>query len=141
MNASLLDPDGPGAKQLKQSASNKLLLQVVKLDVTSEDDQKATFKLVEKWLTERNLQLYAIVNNAGIAHSSLIEWHKSSDGDVDDFKRLLDVNFLSVVRTCRSLLPLVRKSRGRVINLTSFLSRIGIRNISYIGLTDNVLFT
>lgn len=50
---------------------------------------------------------------------------------MDDYKKVLDINFLGVVRTCRTFLPLVRKSKGRVINLVSYTDRTGFPQLSH----------
>lgn len=48
--ACCLAPSGEGAKQLKHDSSN--LLQIIKLDVTSDDDVEAAYKRVERDLEE-----------------------------------------------------------------------------------------
>jgi NAD(P)-dependent dehydrogenase (short-subunit alcohol dehydrogenase family) len=58
--------------------------------------------------------LWAVVNNAGIAAFTEIEWCS-----VDQFQRILDVNVLGVVRVTKAFLPLLRHSKGRVVNVAS----------------------
>lgn len=40
--------------------------------------------------------------------------------------KVLDVNLLGVIDVTLSLLPLVRKARGRVVNVSSILGRVSI---------------
>ena len=55
-----------------------------------------------------------MVNNAGLGLVAEIEWCS-----VDQFQRILDVNVLGVVRVTKAFLPLLRHSKGRVINVAS----------------------
>ena len=65
-----------------------------------------------------SLALWAVVNNAGIAAFTEIEWCS-----VDQFQRILDVNVLGVVRVTKAFLPLLRYSKGRVINVASLAGK------------------
>ena len=62
--------------------------------------------------------LWAVVNNAGIATFTEIEWCS-----VDQFQRILDVNVLGVVRVTKAFLPLLRYSHGRVVNVASLAGK------------------
>uniref|UniRef100_A0A2K5E926 Retinol dehydrogenase 16 n=1 Tax=Aotus nancymaae TaxID=37293 RepID=A0A2K5E926_AOTNA len=64
--------------------------------------------------------LWGLVNNAGIALPiAPNEWLTKQD-----FVTILDVNLLGLIDVTLSLLPLVRKARGRVVNVSSVLGRI-----------------
>lgn len=63
--AGVLDVDSSSSKSLKSGSVYKQNMQLIKLNVTEDDDFINSRKLVEKSLNERNLQLFAIVNNAG----------------------------------------------------------------------------
>uniref|UniRef100_A0A7M6DQH6 Uncharacterized protein n=2 Tax=Clytia hemisphaerica TaxID=252671 RepID=A0A7M6DQH6_9CNID len=79
------------------------------MDVTKEDDvQKA------KEIIEQNGDLDGIVNNAGIAFPALFEWQS-----IEFMKKTFEVNFWGTVRVAKVMLPLLKKSRGRIVNLTS----------------------
>jgi short-subunit dehydrogenase len=45
----------------------------------------------------------------------------------EDFQQLLEVNFLSTVRTTRALSPLLLSSRGHLVNIGSLASKVGAR--------------
>uniref|UniRef100_A0A452G554 Retinol dehydrogenase 16 n=1 Tax=Capra hircus TaxID=9925 RepID=A0A452G554_CAPHI len=51
--------------------------------------------------------------------------------NVTDFVKALDVNLLGVIDVTLSLLPLVRKARGRVVNVSSVLGRVSIHGGGY----------
>ncbi|EBF6878232.1 SDR family oxidoreductase, partial [Salmonella enterica subsp. enterica serovar Saintpaul] len=58
-----------------------------------------------------------LVNNVGIGR--MLPFEELSD---EDFHRTFELNFFSVVRTCRELLPLMRAAGGgSVVNVTSDL--------------------
>jgi NAD(P)-dependent dehydrogenase (short-subunit alcohol dehydrogenase family) len=63
--------------------------------------------------------LDALVNNAGIAVPGPLEFIP-----LDEFRRQFEVNVFGVVAVTQAMLPLLRKKRGRVINVGS----IGGRN-------------
>lgn len=59
--------------------------------------------------------LWALVNNAGILHCPVdAELHPMSV-----YRRCMEVNFLAAVNMCQVFLPLLRRSRGRVVNVCS----------------------
>jgi NAD(P)-dependent dehydrogenase (short-subunit alcohol dehydrogenase family) len=43
-----------------------------------------------------------------------------------DFASVLDVNLLGLIEVTLSMLPLVRKARGRVVNVSSILGRVSL---------------
>lgn len=73
------------------------------------------------------LGLWGIVNNAG---SSLpmgpSEWMK-----VEDFQRTLKVNMNGVIAMTMIFLPLIKKARGRIVNVASVLGRVAANGGGY----------
>lgn len=112
--AGCLFPNGDGAVQLKKSCPRNL--DIIKLDVTKGEDVDAARIFVEK--NTKNRQLWAIVNNAGILISTEIEM-----GDMRSFTRQMDVNCLGTIRVTKAFLPLLRQSKGRVVNVGSLAGR------------------
>ncbi|KAH0520426.1 Retinol dehydrogenase 2 [Microtus ochrogaster] len=65
-------------------------------------------------------RLWGLVNNAGISiPSGPNEWLNK-----EDFAKILNVNLLGVIEVTLSMLPLVRKARGRVVNVSSVMGRV-----------------
>ena len=58
--------------------------------------------------------LAGLVNNAGIAVSGPIELLP-----IDDFRRQFEVNVIGQVAVTQAFLPLLRKARGRIVNMSS----------------------
>ncbi|XP_076776656.1 retinol dehydrogenase 7-like isoform X1 [Arvicanthis niloticus] len=105
-----------GAEQLRSKTSERL--ETVILDVTKTESIVAA----TQWVKERvgNRGLWGLVNNAGISiPSGPNEWMKKQD-----FATVLDVNLLGMIEVTLNMLPLVRKARGRVVNVSSIGGRV-----------------
>ncbi|XP_059688757.1 retinol dehydrogenase 16-like [Gavia stellata] len=64
--------------------------------------------------------LWGLVNNAGTAvPSAPNEWLTK-----DDFVKVLDVNLVGLIEVTLSLLPLVKRARGRVVNVASVMGQL-----------------
>lgn len=112
-----------GAEQLKDSATQRL--QTVILDVTDSNSVAAAAQWVKEQVGDGGL--WGLVNNAGIAEPSAPnEWLTKQD-----FQRVLDVNLLGLIDVTLSMTPLVRKARGRIINVSSIVGRITICSGGY----------
>jgi NAD(P)-dependent dehydrogenase (short-subunit alcohol dehydrogenase family) len=89
----------------------------VRCDVTRQEDR---VRLVDEAVS-RFGRLDCLVNNAG--------WHPPhrpiDDFSEDDFRRLLELNLVSVFALCRLALPYLRRTRGNIINLSSLVGSMG----------------
>ncbi|XP_012506860.1 PREDICTED: retinol dehydrogenase 16-like [Propithecus coquereli] len=106
------------AEELRAQVSDRL--ETVTLDVTKTDGITAATQWVKERVGDRGL--WGLVNNAGIS-SPLApnEWLTKQD-----FLTILDVNLLGLIEVTLSLLPLVRKARGRVVNVSSMAGRLSL---------------
>lgn len=119
-----LDPNGKGATELKKFAPQSNRIVTLPMDVTSQDQISAAYEKVQSVLNDPSsgvTELFAIVNNAGIGLSSPIEFAK--ENSLDPYDTHLDINTMGVIRVTRKFLPLIRKSKGRIINLSSMAAR------------------
>ena len=83
-------------------------IEPVMLDVTSPDEVRAAAaRAGETGLT-------GLVNNAGISYQGPIEYL-----ELDDLRRQLEVNLVGAVAMTQAVLPLLRASRGRIVNVSS----------------------
>jgi NAD(P)-dependent dehydrogenase (short-subunit alcohol dehydrogenase family) len=87
------------------------------LDVTKAEDVEAALRTVEKGLDGAPLR--GIVNNAGIGIGGPLEAL-----DLDDFRRTLEVNTTAQLAVTKAFLPLLRKSKGRIVNMSSIGGRV-----------------
>ncbi|CAI9723389.1 Hypothetical predicted protein [Octopus vulgaris] len=106
-----------GAKELRDMESDRM--HVIQLDVTCDDQVEKAMEYVKSTLGDR--ELWALINNAGIASFGEIEWTS-----VPLFKKIMDVNVIGVVRVTKAFLPLLRNIKGRVINVASLAGRYTI---------------
>ena len=89
----------------------------LELDITDEVE-------VNKKLS--NLNLYALINNAGIANTKLL--HKETYSDLSE---IFDTNLLGSLNVSNALIPkMIINKRGKIINIASTL---GYRPLSYVG--------
>lgn len=107
--AGVLSPEGSGAKELKEKCSKRLI--VLRMDVTKTEDVQEVVAELHK----SKKPLWAIVNNAGIAIGCPFDWGK----DVDEYKKTFEVNVFGLVRVTKYCMPLLRQSKGRVVNVAS----------------------
>jgi NAD(P)-dependent dehydrogenase (short-subunit alcohol dehydrogenase family) len=86
-------------------------------DVTKQEDIDAAVRTVEQELNGSPLR--GIVNNAGIGIGGPLEAL-----DLDDFRRTIEVNTTSQLAVTKAFLPLLRKSKGRIVNMASIGGRV-----------------
>uniref|UniRef100_A0A452HJK6 Retinol dehydrogenase 16 n=1 Tax=Gopherus agassizii TaxID=38772 RepID=A0A452HJK6_9SAUR len=112
-----------GAEQLRKATSERL--QTVILDVTRTDSIAAATAWVKERVGDKGL--WGLVNNAGVALPLVPnEWLTK-----DDFVRVLDVNLIGLIEVTLSFLPLVKRARGRVVNMASILGRLAFYGGGY----------
>ncbi|VDO74559.1 unnamed protein product [Haemonchus placei] len=75
---------------------------------------------VESILTVQRAQLHGLVNNAGVfTIFGPDDWCSTNE-----YLASLNVNTLGAVRVCHSFLPLIKKSKGRVVTMGSTAGRL-----------------
>ncbi|XP_023499583.1 retinol dehydrogenase 7-like [Equus przewalskii] len=112
-----------GAKQLRDQTSDRL--ETVILDVTKTESIAAATQWVKERTGDRGL--WGLVNNAGIGvPAAPNEWLTK-----DDFLKILNVNLIGLIEVTLSLLPLIRKTRGRVVNVSSPAGRLSVLGGGY----------
>ncbi|KAM3935125.1 retinol dehydrogenase 7-like isoform 1-T2 [Leptodactylus fuscus] len=107
-----------GAENLKKETSSRL--KTVILDVTDSQSVNAAAAWVASIVGDKGL--WGVVNNAGISvPTAPNEWLTK-----EDFYKILNVNLLGVVDVTLKMLPLIRRARGRVVNVASIAGRLTI---------------
>ena len=91
-------------------------IEPVMLDVTDAGSIARAAAEVERLLD--GIPLRALVNNAGVPAAGPIEMV-----DLDEARSVFEVNFFGALATTQAFLPLLRASKGRVINMSSVSGR------------------
>jgi NAD(P)-dependent dehydrogenase (short-subunit alcohol dehydrogenase family) len=107
----IADIDRAGAEALSTELP---AAEVLILDITDEAAVKSAFA--------RMAALDILVNNAGIGLVGGIE-----QTELDDFERLFRVNVQGMFLVTRAAVPLLRASRGSIVNIGSVAGLVGIK--------------
>ncbi|CAI9595975.1 unnamed protein product [Staurois parvus] len=105
-----------GSEKLKNETSSRL--QTTILDIANTQSVSSAALWVEE--NVRNKGLWGLVNNAGIGlPTAPNSWLRR-----EDFVKVLNVNLLGMIDVTLCLLPLIRRARGRIINMSSVMGRL-----------------
>ncbi|CAL8262828.1 unnamed protein product [Merluccius merluccius] len=130
--AGVLDLNGSGAQELMKLGSRRI--KVLQLDVRDPDQvAQAHRDICDAQVGEAGL--WGLVNNAGILGCVV-------DAEIQplaNFRGCMEVNFLSVVNLCQVFLPLLRRSKGRIVNVTSLGGEVPIPFFSAYGASKAAL--
>jgi 2-keto-3-deoxy-L-fuconate dehydrogenase len=70
----------------------------------------------------QHVRIDLLVNNAGIGSIGSVE-----EGDLDEWRHILDVNLFGLVHATRAALPFLRQSHGRaIVNVSSLAALVGL---------------
>ncbi|XP_058029309.1 17-beta-hydroxysteroid dehydrogenase type 6 [Ahaetulla prasina] len=112
-----------GAQELERLTSDRL--KTTLLDVTSTESIEAATLWVKECVGNKGL--WGLVNNAGIVHPiSPNEWLTK-----EDYMKVLNVNLIGMIDVTLHMLPLVKKARGRVVNMSSIMGRLSTMGGGY----------
>lgn len=101
------------ADDLREAATGKLT--PVLMDVT---DEKAIARARDEITDALGGQgLWGLVNNAGISFRATLEYVPLAD-----FRRLYEANVFGLLAVTQAFLPLIRQTRGRIVNISSLTS-------------------
>lgn len=132
MFAACLDATSAGATELK-SVNN---VTVLEMDVTSDTSVDVTHHEILEKLRQLDMELHAVVNNAGVAsgigyETSKLAVFKSGTAMLDNATTVtalllvMDVNLEGQLRVALKFLPLLRMSKGRIVNMGSMGAYMG----------------
>ena len=89
----------------------------IELDITNDKDVQNKLK---------NLNLYGLINNAGIANTKLL--HEETNYDL---RKIIDVNLMGSLNVSRIVIPnMIKNQNGKIINVASTL---GYRPLPFVG--------
>lgn len=105
------------ADDLVHWSSDKIgMLTLCEMDVTNDQQVQHVAKLIEDTVGTVDV----LINNAGVWPVGQSECFTE-----DQFRNILDINLLGIHRTCRAIIPLMRKhKKGLIIHMSSQSARI-----------------
>ncbi|XP_077592198.1 D-beta-hydroxybutyrate dehydrogenase, mitochondrial isoform X2 [Stigmatopora nigra] len=115
---SLQDEGGEGAKVLEELQSERM--KVFHLDVCNDQQVNRAVQFVRENLDNSERGLWALVNNADVSSFGGVEF-----ASMDVYKEVSEVNLWGTIRVTKALLPLIRRAKGRVVNVSSYYGRMG----------------
>jgi len=101
-----------GAQRLRVEASPRL--QLVNMDVTQPRMVQMAISYIEENLPPNCDGLWAVVNNAGLCVCGEFDWQT-----LDQVQDQVSTNLVGCLNVTKHCLPLLKQSRGRLINVTS----------------------
>ncbi|XP_063420093.1 D-beta-hydroxybutyrate dehydrogenase, mitochondrial-like isoform X1 [Mytilus trossulus] len=110
--AGVLDLNGRGANKLKDRKLPNLHL--VQLDVTNSVHIQEAVNRVQK----TSGGLWGVINNAGFGIPGDIEFCL-----LDHYRKCQEVNLNGQIAIVKAFLPMIRKSKGRIVNVSSVMGR------------------
>lgn len=105
------------AESLKQATSGNLT--PIILDVTKPEQIKSATELVSQIVGDEGL--VGLVNNAGIAIDGPLECIA-----IDDLRKQFEVDAIGQIAVIQTFLPMLRKAKGRIVNLGSVASKVAL---------------
>ena len=105
---------------LKMEASDRLT--PIILDVTDEESINSAANIIEK---ETDGKLFGLVNNAGVGIGGTLEVTP-----VKEIRNLMEVNVIGLLAVTKAFIPMLRKSKGRIINIGSTSSLLAFPGAS-----------
>lgn len=94
--------------------SNIPNIQPIIIDVTSFQSCREAISQINNIVNDKSLPFIGLVNNAGIARSMDLEHHP-----INDARTVFETNVFGVLTLTQMALPLLRKSHGRIIMISS----------------------
>ncbi|XP_067673652.1 17-beta-hydroxysteroid dehydrogenase type 6-like isoform X1 [Haliotis asinina] len=122
--AGCLNEKSSGAERLKASVSGRI--HVFELDVTSDYSVESCLEMVNQLTSERGL--WALINNAGINFEGDFEFCT-----LDMYRQVMEVNLYGAIRMTKAFLPLIRRAKGRIINVSSAKGQLAAPGNSVCG--------
>uniref|UniRef100_F6PPB0 D-beta-hydroxybutyrate dehydrogenase, mitochondrial n=1 Tax=Equus caballus TaxID=9796 RepID=F6PPB0_HORSE len=111
------DKGDVGVKELDSLKSDRL--RTIQLNVCKSQEVEAAVETVRSSLGDPEKGMWGLVNNAGISTFGEVEFTS-----METYKEVAEVNLWGTVRMTKSFLPLIRRAKGRVINISSMLGRM-----------------
>ncbi|MCE5228880.1 SDR family oxidoreductase [bacterium] len=94
-------------------------IQPVMMDITDVESVAAAAGVIDAAVGDRGLR--GLVNNAGLMVGGPMEFVP-----IADLRRILEVNVIGQVAVTQAMLPMLRRARGRIVNISSISGRMAL---------------
>uniref|UniRef100_A0AC11DMY5 3-hydroxybutyrate dehydrogenase 1 n=1 Tax=Ovis aries TaxID=9940 RepID=A0AC11DMY5_SHEEP len=111
------DKGSDGVKELDSMKSDRL--RTVQLNVCKSEEVDKAAEVIRSSLEDPEKGLWGLVNNAGISTFGDVEFTS-----METYKEVAEVNLWGTVRVTKAFLPLIRRAKGRVVNISSMMGRM-----------------
>jgi len=132
------DSNETGYSELKQLASSRAKHQTdqkmlfIGMDVKSQASISKAYEQCTAALADNKLQLYALINNAGLGSLQPFAWLQRHT-----IRALIETNLLGSLLMTREFLPLLVRSKGRILNVSSGLGLVPGATYATYGITKS----
>ncbi|XP_054169310.1 D-beta-hydroxybutyrate dehydrogenase, mitochondrial-like [Oppia nitens] len=123
--ATVMDINNPIIDKLMTGSRYENLMNVKKMDVTNEEEVNKVAKEVSDELVANEESLWAVINTVEVQEFGHFDWSQFSM-----YEKIFDVNTFGTVRVIRAFLPLLRKSKGRIVNVESIAGRLTLPKLT-----------
>uniref|UniRef100_A0A8D0HIL6 D-beta-hydroxybutyrate dehydrogenase, mitochondrial n=1 Tax=Sphenodon punctatus TaxID=8508 RepID=A0A8D0HIL6_SPHPU len=106
-----------GSKELDGMKCDRM--RTVQLNVCDSEEVGRAVDFISDTLIDPEAGLWGLVNNAGISTFGEVEFTS-----MDTYKEVAEVNLWGTIRTTKAFLPLIRRAKGRVVNISSMMGRM-----------------
>lgn len=104
----------------------------ISCDITKKEDVKNAINIIY----EKEKRIDVLVNNAGIGVSGAIEL-----STYEELNKIINVNFIGAVSMIQEVIPYLRKTKGKIINIGSVAGELTIPFQAYYSCTKAALST
>lgn len=89
----------------------------IKCDVSKDEDIRHAFEVI----SQEPGHIDVLINNAGMGISGAVEYHS-----LEEINKIISVNLTGLINVTRTFIPLLKETKGKIINISSVAGPISI---------------
>uniref|UniRef100_T1JBH6 Uncharacterized protein n=1 Tax=Strigamia maritima TaxID=126957 RepID=T1JBH6_STRMM len=105
-----------GALKLQNINSERLV--PIQIDITNQTEIDAAVEKLKVYCEKNNCHFWSLINNAGVCIAGRVEWLTW-----EQIEKQVNVNVLGLMRMIRAFVPMLKLTKGRIINVGSISAR------------------
>jgi len=106
------------AESCTKLESENMNIKGIQMNICSTEDIENAVSIIDSE-TASTGGLYCVINNAGVNFGTIVDWTPEKD-----FRTTMEVNYFGLVNVTKAFYPLLKKSKGRFINMSSLAGLI-----------------